>query len=111
MSSSLPAVIFPSSLPAYPLLSSNPSAICAVIPGGWTPSRGALQQRTSIEVDTPVLTLNLWNRESVSLQLTVNHPPLAFAWKLLQLLPLFPLFYIYIYKKNLSDAAAQVKTK
>ena len=66
VSGSLPTVIFPSSLPACALLLSNPSAICAVSPGGWALSRVALQQRTSIEVDTPVLTLNLWNWESIS---------------------------------------------
>lgn len=58
--------IFPSSLPACLLLLSNSSAICAVSPGGWTPSHVALLQRTSIEVDTTVLTLNLWNWESSS---------------------------------------------
>lgn len=58
--------LFPSLLPACQLLLSNSSAICAVCPGGWTASHVALQQRTSIEVDTTVLTLNLWNWESIS---------------------------------------------
>lgn len=56
----------PPGCPPCPWLQSSPSAISAGCPAGRAPSLAAHQQRTSIEVDTLVLTLNLWIQESIS---------------------------------------------